>query len=298
MNKDRENKIKHLVLSGGGPSGIQTLGALQHLEKKGIWSIEDIETIYATSIGCIISILVALKFDWTTINDYVIKRPWHETTYIEINQVFEMFSKKGLYDISLIHLFFKPFFDSRDISLNITFKDFFQLTNIDLHFFALEINTFTIEDISYETMPDMELLTCAYMSATIPVLFSPVCTGDKCFIDGGLFLNYPASHCIERVGKDNIHEILGVKNSFNKEPISKINEGSTIIEFMMNIITNLIDKNITNNENIPTLTNEVVCCCSPMTLSFLQEALKSQEKREELINKGTKEAENFIEKNL
>ena len=53
--------IKHLIISGGGPIGFRYLGALQHLEQKGIWKLEDIQTIYATSIGTILAIMICLK---------------------------------------------------------------------------------------------------------------------------------------------------------------------------------------------------------------------------------------------
>jgi predicted acylesterase/phospholipase RssA len=80
--------IKHIVIPGGGPTGIKALGALQYLEQNGYWNIDNIETIYATSAGSIIAVLLCLKFDWDAINDYIIKRPWHEVTHLNINQVF------------------------------------------------------------------------------------------------------------------------------------------------------------------------------------------------------------------
>jgi len=52
--------IKHLVIPGGGPVGLKALGALQYLEQNGFWNIADIETIYATSAGAIISVLLTL----------------------------------------------------------------------------------------------------------------------------------------------------------------------------------------------------------------------------------------------
>ena len=83
----KTNTIKHIVISGGGPAGIQTIGALQQLEKNGFWNIENIESIYSTSIGGIIGILLALKFDWDAVNDYIIKRPWHETMHFKVSQM-------------------------------------------------------------------------------------------------------------------------------------------------------------------------------------------------------------------
>jgi predicted acylesterase/phospholipase RssA len=288
----QKNIIKHIVISGGGPAGIQTIGALQQLEKNGFWNIENIESIYSTSIGGIIGILLALKFDWDTVNDYIIKRPWHETMHFKVSQVFDMFSKKGLYDISLMQMFFKPFFDVRDISQHITLAEFHTLTKIDLHFFCLEINSFKIEEISYKNHPEMELLTVAYMSATIPLLFSPICIYDKCFVDGGVILNYPLQYCVETVGKDKIHEILGFKNSYVSEEFKPISTESNILEFMMNIVTHLIAKTTIHDEiQIP---HEVICETRLMGLSFIKETISSQEKREILLNNGIKYADNFL----
>lgn len=288
--------IKHIVLPGGGPSGIQTLGALQHLEKNGYWNIQNIESIYATSVGCIIAILLALNFDWLTINDYIIKRPWHEATHLNINQVFNMFSKKGFYDVSIMHLFFKPFFDSRDISLKITFKEFFDMTKVDLHFFSLDVNSFAVEDFCFQTMPDAEILSCAYMSASIPLLFSPICINGKCYIDGGVLTNYPIKQCVERVGEERLDEILGIKNCYIREKTSEISSDSTLLEFMMSIISNLIQKcQKTDSDSNSEIPYEVFCECQQMSLNYLQETIKSQQRREELLQSGIKFAEKFVE---
>ena len=52
--------IKHLVIAGGGPIGFQFLGALEHLNEKGFWKLEDIESIYATSIGTFLAVFICL----------------------------------------------------------------------------------------------------------------------------------------------------------------------------------------------------------------------------------------------
>ena len=64
--------IKHLVISGGGPIMIQTLGAIQHLEKNGFLNLSEIQSIYGTSAGGIVGTLICLKYDWETINDITI----------------------------------------------------------------------------------------------------------------------------------------------------------------------------------------------------------------------------------
>jgi NTE family protein len=193
--------IKHLVIPGGGPTGIKALGALQYLEEQGYWSINDIETIYATSAGSIISVLLCLKFDWETINDYIVKRPWNDAFQLSVNQIFEAYSKKGLFDKNVAEIFYKPFFKAKDISMEITMKEFYELSKIEIHLFSLDINTFILEDISHITHPDLQLLTAVQMSSAIPVLISPVCIDDKCYVDGGVICNYPVNQCISRAEK-------------------------------------------------------------------------------------------------
>jgi len=83
--------IKHLVISGGGPIGLQFLGVLEHLNEQNIWKFEDIESIYATSIGTIIGAFICLKYDWQTLNTYIIDRPWHDAFKLNGKQIFDAF---------------------------------------------------------------------------------------------------------------------------------------------------------------------------------------------------------------
>ena len=104
--------IKHIVISGGGTSGINALGILQHLEKEKYWSIDNIESIFSSSIGSVIAVLLCLKIqNWDIINDYIILRPWNKTYKISLNMIFDSFSKKGIFNEDIITTFFKPFFD-------------------------------------------------------------------------------------------------------------------------------------------------------------------------------------------
>ena len=68
--------IKHLVFSGGGPIVLISYGAAKQLNKKKFWEIENIETIYGTSVGAYMGTLISLGYEWDWIDDYFIKRPW------------------------------------------------------------------------------------------------------------------------------------------------------------------------------------------------------------------------------
>ena len=284
--------IKHLVIPGGGPSGIKALGALQYLEQQGFWNICDIETIYATSVGSILSVLLCLKFDWETINDYIIKRPWHEVFQINITQIFESYSKKGIFDNNITEIFYKPFFDSKDISMKITLKEFFEYTNIELHLFSLEINNFDIIDLSYKTHPDLSLLLAVQMSSAIPILISPVCIDNKCYIDGGVVCNYPINQCILRAS--DINEIFGLKNKYIKNDDNIVKHKSTILEYVMNFISKLVNNvNLrVEEQNIP---NELIYDIEHMSLTNIQQVLTSSEYRKELIDSGIESAKEYLE---
>lgn len=284
--------IKHLVISGGGPTLIQVLGAIQHLETNNFLNISDIETIYGTSAGAIIGILICLKYDWETINDYIIKRPWHDVFAIKAEHILEVYKKKGLFDIKIIEKCFKPVFDAKDVPLDINLEDFYNLTKIELHFFSFEINEYKVHDISYLTHPKLSLLTAVQMTCALPILISPVFIEDKCYIDGGLSTNYPLQYCIDT--RKQLDEILGFKNEYrdNKDIIK---EDNTIIQFLFSFLYKAIFS-ISTHHIQPEIKYEVICDTQLLTLDFLRNALGDIEVRKSLFKSGSESAIQFLSK--
>lgn len=76
QNSNNASKIKHLVIASGGPSGVTMYGALRLLNQEGVWNIADIKSMYGSSVGSFISLLLALNYDWKTMDDFLLKRPW------------------------------------------------------------------------------------------------------------------------------------------------------------------------------------------------------------------------------
>ena len=101
--------IKHLVFSGGGPSLIQALGALEHLEENKFVDLNTIVSIYGTSAGAIVGTLLCFKYDWSTLNDYILKRPWLDVFPIKIQSIFDAYTKKGVFDGKTLEKCFKSF---------------------------------------------------------------------------------------------------------------------------------------------------------------------------------------------
>jgi predicted acylesterase/phospholipase RssA len=283
--------IKHLVLSGGGPTMIQTLGSIEYLQDNNFIHMDNIQTIYGTSAGAIVGTLLCLKYDWETINDYIIKRPWHDLFQIKVQNIFDAYTKKGIFDIQIIEKCFKPLFDAKDIPLNITLDDFYNLSKIELHFFTFEVNEFSLLDISYITHPNLLLTQAILMTCAIPVLITPLLNDNKCYIDGGLVCNYPLKYCVES-GK-NVDEILGFKNNYNYNNTSYINNESTILDLILSILFKTI-YTLGLQHVEPKIKYEVICDTDLLTFQFLRTSLTSLDTRKELLKSGIETAKLFL----
>ena len=292
--------IKHLVISGGGPLGFRFLGSLEKLEKIGFWNLNEIESIYGTSIGSIIGAFICLKYDWDTLNKYVIERPWNDVFKVNAKQIFDSYYNKGLYDRKLIDTIFKPLLQAKDLNLNITLKEFYDYSNIDFHIFTFELNKFETVELSYITHPDLQLLQALTMSSALPGIFMPTIIDDKCYIDGGVMCNFPINKCLQdRTNKD---EILGIRVVYDGETEGfkniNIKNESSLLEYVICLTINSMNF-IRDTVKLESINNIVKCCIleNPLTLSFIQESISNQELRRKLLHLGEEDADRFMATN-
>jgi len=283
--------IKNLVISGGGPILVQILGIIQQLETDKFLDLTNIETIYGTSAGALVGTILCLKFDWETIQDYIIKRPWQNVFTIKVENIFDAYTKKGIFDIKTIEKCFKPLFDEKDISVNINLEDFYDKTKIELHLYTFDVNEYKVEDISYITHPKLSLLNAIQMTCGIPVLMKPICIDNKCYIDGGMSCNYPLNYAIQS-GKV-ADEILGFKNKYNTNK-NYITEESSLLDFLLNFLFKAIFSLNTDNQQ-PIIKHEIYCESDFMSLDILKNALSSQNIRKKMWADGTITAIKFLE---
>lgn len=283
--------IKHLVISGGGPAMLQYISSIQYLNENNILDLNNIESIYGTSAGSIVAVLLALKYDWETLNDYIIQRPWHELFHLKINYIFDAYKNKGIYNKSIVEKVFKPLLDAKDIPIGITLKDFYEYSKIEIHFFSFEINQFKTEDISYLTHPNISLIDAIMLSSSIPLLFTPIIMENKCYIDGGVCANYPLKYCIDS-GK-NEDEILGFCNQYDCQQKNYIDSESNLLDLVLCLFFKTFD-NLTSNLVNPKIKYEIIFDVKYISLHYLKSAITSKEMRKEIYQKGTETAKEFI----
>jgi predicted acylesterase/phospholipase RssA len=284
--------IKHLVLSGGGPIGFRFLGILEELNKNNYWSIENIENIYATSIGTIIGAFLCLNFEWDILKKYIIERPWHDAFKLNGKQIFDAYYKKGLYDKRFMEIIFKPLLAAKDLDLNITLNKFYEYSKIEFYLYTFELNNFETVELSYKTHPELTLMEALTMSCALPGLFIPTIIENNCYIDGGVMMNYPINYALKNHNKD---EIFGInfKNSLKTNYL--INEDSNILEFIVKLSTNAMNY-ITNTVPIEELEQEIICESenSVLTLDMITDTMSNIERRRSLINDGIEDGKKYL----
>jgi predicted acylesterase/phospholipase RssA len=267
------------------------MGAVQHLEEKKFIDRKNIKSIYGTSAGAILGILLCMDFDWESIRDYIIKRPWQDVFPVKVQNIFDAYTKKGLFDVKAFEKTIKPLLDAKDINIDITLEDFYKFSNIEIHKFSLEINEYKVHDISYLTHPKLSLISAIQMTCAIPILITPVCIKESCFVDGGFLCNYPVNYCIES-GK-NPDEILGFKNKYSDNK-TIINNDSTLLDYIVNFLFKAI-LSVENNYIQPNIKNQIIFDTNYVTFDTLRNAISSSEVRKSLFEKGKQTAIDFLD---
>jgi NTE family protein len=276
--------IKHLVLAGGGTTGMTVYGILRESEKAGFWNIENIESIYGTSVGSMISVFVALKYDWDVLDDYIIKRPWQNVYKFDFREAFSALQNRGIFNIKIIEETFLPLFRGKDIDMNVTMKEFYDITKIEIHIFATEMNEFQNIDISYKTHPEFKLIEAVYSSCCLPIIFSPLLIQDRCYIDGGILCNYPLSHCLNNV--ENSDEIFGMNIQFVSSN-SKINSESSIFDYIFTLLNKIVANILFEKKKI-SIKHEIIINKVSTSLYEITSVAASSEERVKLIECGAK----------
>ena len=223
--------IKHLVLCGGGENGFTTLGVLSKTHELGIWNIDNIKTIYSSSSGSFIGCLLCLKYSFKELNEYILKRSY-KFFKLDSNKIISLIKDHGIYDKSNILKVFKPLLLAKELSVDITFRELYEYSGIELNLITTNLGTFRSEKLSYKTTPELSVITGLYMSANIPILFKPVMYNDNYYIDGGIFSSFPLNSCVNDISCNN-DEIFGIENKVEKPKTTMIKGFITYILYIL-----------------------------------------------------------------
>ena len=283
--KPEKPTIKHIVCSGGGLAGFAFYGAIKESHKQGLWKIENIQTIYATSVGTIIAAMLALKYDWETLDDYLIKRPWQNVFTFNLYSILDTINKRGMFGIEIIQDIFLPLFNGKDVQMDITLLEFYKLTNIEIHMCTTDINSFQLIDISHKTHPDWNVIEAIYSSCAVPVLFTPLFKNNESYCDGGLLANYPLEQSIKNGA--NPTEILGIhyKGGNADECNKRVTRETSLLDYVISIINRLIGL-VLDKQVVHVIALEYCIWCPSLSIYDLINTTNHSEIRMRLIQQG------------
>ena len=281
--------IEHLSLSGGCIWGLYQYGILKQLNKEGFWKIEDIKSITATSVGSIVATVFILKIEFESMDTYLIDRPWDIVINGSTYNILEAFNACGLMNKQCFYDLFLPLFKSRDIDINITLSEFYKYSGIDFYIYASELNNFEAIEFHHSTYPDWKLIDVIYASCTLPTIFSPIIERNKCYIDGGLFNNYPVINTLKRVTDHDTILGICIDPQMPNDESTMITENSSIIDFTGILIRKVLKNVIVVCNNTGIIKYEIITFTDETTIGIMKKVANSREYRKQLIEDGEKE---------
>jgi len=286
--------IKHIVISGGGPSGLLSYGIAAQLAKKEFWKLADIKSIYGCSIGAYIGFIISLGYEWAWMDDYFIKRPWGKLAEESRVNIIDIYEKKSLINERFFTEAVIPLLKGKDLNPTITLGELYNYNKIELHMFTTDINSnrLTKYDISYKSFPDLPVVEALQMSMAIPIIFQPILKNDHCFIDGGFLNNFPLNDCIQDQQCDT-DEILAFKNIW-KNSTYTITENSSIFDVFLCLLKKMQASLDTEPEQ--TKVKYTIKCVIEELSGFDKwvESVSNEIVRCTIIESGYKQADDFL----
>lgn len=235
--------IKNIVISGGGTKGICFLGALSLLDEKKLLS--NVNTYIGTSVGAIISTLLAIGYTPDNIMQFIISFDFKKLEPdFDIDILLE---KYGIDNGEKLCYVIKNLIKEKTGNENITFKDLYEKYNKKLYITASCISDNKPYYYNNDNHPDMIIWEALRKSFSVPCYFQPVIEikeyyideklvqEEKIYVDGGVIDNYP----IQLVDPKETIGITVIDKDFDND--YKINN---IYEYCLSMIKCCINNNI------------------------------------------------------
>jgi len=210
--------INELVLSGGGMTGIAMLGTLHEMYNQNI--LNHVKRIIGTSIGGIIGFLINIGYKPNTIFAIINELDFNIFSEINCDNIMMFYDTMGVADgkpvMTIIHTMMKH----KDIDHTITFKQLYEITNVELLITGYNLCTSVTECFNHIDTPDMSILLAIRITISIPLYFKPVKYNDFLYVDGGITEPIPIRFC-KRRSHSFIISLSRNKNTITNEIVEK-----------------------------------------------------------------------------
>jgi hypothetical protein len=263
--------------------------------REGAYDPKNIESVYACSAGAVVALFFCLRrdanFTWSDIVEFIVHRPWEDVFQMDAGKIIEAYTKRGFFHTETLHAAFGSFFEAMELDVaTITLSEFYhKVSPVELHFFAFDLHSFKLVDISYKTHPDLGLFQAIHMTCSLPMFMSPVLYEQGCYMDGGIITNYPVGQCLAGCANGHPTTIFGYRNVFHNAgigagSITRVDENSTIFDYFIVFAMKMIEHVKENDEfGIP---NEIRCPMEYMNVDNVNAAITDKNKRAQMVEYG------------
>jgi hypothetical protein len=305
--------IKHLFIGGGSFYGFSFFGILKQACISNVMSLPEIKTIHGISAGSMIGTIISLGFDWDILEDYIINRPWDKLFSLNMYSLIHSIQNRGIFSKPEFDEIFKPLFSAKEISTDITMREFHEHTGIE-HYYYISQLTDKLHSIvvSHKTHPNWKLLDVVYMSSCLPILFSPIIMdggdsgdgdsggGDSGGGENGIYLDG-----ICGIIGDPIESLLCDTENIDKEQLLSINmencktppltiSTASLFDYLVHFLLALINKGTGMKPKPSEYYHKYVIEREPYSLQTFYLALNDKNERIRLVDLGVK---TFLAKN-
>ncbi len=279
--------IEHIVISGGSWKGLYMLGILKELINTKYLNIENIKTLWTTSIGGLLGIILSVKMDIDDIIDFYVNVPVKGYGNFTLNLLIEIYENCGLLDDKFIFNLLNNIFLARGLDIKtITLKEFYEYSNIEQHFFCVNYGTSETKDFNYLTNPNEKLLDVLYCSCSLPILFKPKSINKTIYLDGGMNIHYPSTFALK---KHKNESILGITT---KVSTTCSVEYDNLLTFLKNLFNKVFFYK--QQKCYDLLVNEIKIKTDSVNIENIFMLMSNKEERKIIVEKGIEIAKEYL----
>lgn len=261
------DKFDAVVLSGGGPKGILTLGTLHCLYERGIYDQDFVKEYAGTSIGSVICLLLICGYSPMEIftEVYSIKDIFSFNDFLNIKNIMEHMGVLSI-DGFITKI---SYLVTNKLGCVPSLGELKKNTGKIFHLASTNLSKMEESKYSTETTPNINCIEAIKYSCNIPLIFKKICHKGDYMVDGGLTNNFPWDYISDErenilgivvKGKDSLlppDNMMGYFYRLITFPISRITElrcdlapkkvkifstswkGGSLIQFSMNSNTKM-----------------------------------------------------------
>lgn len=264
-----------LVFSGGANRGFCYIGVLKSLEDNKLCNFK---TVMGTSVGSIFATFVAMKFNSAELLKYLN----YKLNFFDID-INDFVTNYGFYKGDEICEKIKEIIKLK-YDENITLKDLYKKTRIELIITSLCLEDKKIVYLSYKKFPNMKIIDAIRFSISIPFIFTVKKYKNKHYIDAALIDNISINYFNES------DKVLGIKLNGDCSTNENIESLNKYISILYSCISSNLKKDITKYKIINININDDIIN-DPIDFELDISKIKY------LINLGYQNTNLFIKKN-